>query len=176
MKLSSLAAAQFKAQAFAVWTRTHPRSGVWRFHSAFTEREEALAEERALTYMYFTRVTKEGYETDPRRYRGSRARRDPARSALKWHTSAGGTGAHHGRTYSARGAFGEYHIWPPSTRFGSYSLQWANTTGRRAAHGGLWHDLGRFRSPNAAKKAAREHEMTTRLDPRRRTAGKMRRR
>jgi hypothetical protein len=100
--------------------------------------------------------------------KAARARRDPVRSVLKWNTFAGGTGAHHGSSYSARGAFGEYHIWPPSTRFGSYSLQWANNTGRRAAHGGLWHDLGRFRSPNAAKKAAREHEMTTRLDPRRR--------
>lgn len=79
------------------------------------------------------------------------------RTKMTWHTSAGGTGAHHGNGYSARGDFGEYHIWPPGSRFGSYSLKWANTTGRPAAHGGLWHNLGSFRSPNEAKRAAKEH-------------------
>jgi hypothetical protein len=76
---------------------------------------------------------------------------------LTWHQYAGGTSAHHGHSYSAYGLFGEFHIWPPSSRGGSYSLRWANTNGMPAAHGGLWHDLGKFRSPAAAKSAAKEY-------------------
>jgi hypothetical protein len=81
---------------------------------------------------------------------------------LDWHIYSGGTGAHHGHSYDTRGDYGEYHIWPPSTRYGSYHLKWANTTGRVAPHGGLWHDLGSYRSPQAAKKAAKDHEVSTR--------------
>jgi hypothetical protein len=50
---------------------------------------------------------------------------------------------------------------PPSRRGGNWSLKWANTTGRKAPHGGLWHDLGGFRSANEAKAYAAEHEETT---------------
>jgi hypothetical protein len=74
---------------------------------------------------------------------------------LKWHQAAGGTGAHHGHSYTAHGDFGEYHIWPPTTRHGSYHLMWADT--RSLESRGLWHDLGRFRSPNEAKGAASAH-------------------
>lgn len=85
--------------------------------------------------------------------------RDPRSSKMSWSTFAGGTGAHHGSSYSARGEFGEYHINPPSSRHGGYGLQWANTKSfeGHGGHGGLWHDLGTFRSPAAAKKAAKEH-------------------
>ena len=76
---------------------------------------------------------------------------------LKWNTFGGGTGAHHGNSYSARGECGEYHVDPPSTRDGGYRLAWANTMGKAAPHGGLWHELGTFRSPAAAKGAAADH-------------------
>ena len=81
----------------------------------------------------------------------------------KWDMSAGGTGAapgKHGYSYRA-GIKGEYHIWPISTKYGrhaGYKLDYAATGGQpRGSHGGLWHDLGTFRSPAAAAKAAREH-------------------
>lgn len=79
---------------------------------------------------------------------------------MTWHTYAGGTGAAAGKqSYDARGAFGEYHIWPPSALHprAGYRLQWANTQRMKAPHGGLWHDLGSFRSPAAAKAAAKKH-------------------
>lgn len=76
---------------------------------------------------------------------------------IQWQTYAGGTGAHHGNSYAAQGEFGEYHIWPPRRRFGLYTLTWANTKGRPAPHGGLWHDLGSFSSPQEAKRAAKDH-------------------
>ena len=84
-----------------------------------------------------------------------------------WATYAGGTGAHHGHSYDIRGAAGEYHVWPPSTRRGGYSLMWANTRGLAAPHSGLWHDLGTFRSPQAAKSAAKRHaaERGVQLNP-----------
>ena len=80
-----------------------------------------------------------------------------AAGRVKWHTFAGGTGAHHGSSYAAYGLWGEYHISPPQHRGGNYRLKWANTHGMPAPHGGLWHDLGSFRSPNNAKKAAADH-------------------
>lgn len=52
---------------------------------------------------------------------------------------------------------GEYHIWAPSLSrpHGGYRLQFADTKGLLG--GGLWHDLGSFRSPQAAKAAASQH-------------------
>lgn len=79
---------------------------------------------------------------------------------IQWQTYAGGTSAHRGNSYDARGEFGEYHIWPPQSRFGSYTLKWANTKGKKAPHGGLWHELGSFRSPLEAKRAAKEHALS----------------
>jgi hypothetical protein len=84
----------------------------------------------------------------------------PRKIAMTWNTYAGGTGAHHGRSYDAKGSFGEYHINPPTRRGGSYSLKWANTNSLPAAHRGLWHDLGKYRSPAAAKSMARKHAET----------------
>jgi hypothetical protein len=81
---------------------------------------------------------------------------------IHWNTFAGGTSAHHGSSYGSKGEYGDYTIDPPQRRGGSYHLMWANTTNREAPHGGLWHDLGHYRSPQAAKKAAKEHEVTTR--------------
>jgi hypothetical protein len=80
----------------------------------------------------------------------------------KWTTSAGGTGAAEGKHgYSFRaGIKGEYHIWPfmRHGRHAGYSLKYAATGGQpRDGHSGLWHELGGFRSPAAAAKAAREH-------------------
>lgn len=78
---------------------------------------------------------------------------------IKWHTTAPGTSALRDDTngYTANGPFGEYRINAPTYHHRSYSLQWANTTGMPAKHGGLWHDLGSFNSPNAAKGAAQQH-------------------
>lgn len=86
------------------------------------------------------------------------ARANPVQPKLAWNMFAGGTGAKEGKhSYSAVGDFGEYHINPPSVRGWGYSLKWANTQGMHAANGGLWHDLGKFASPNEAKRAASEH-------------------
>ena len=81
------------------------------------------------------------------------------RSSIKWGTYAGGTGAHHGSSYAAYTAIGSYHINPPSRARGKWHLTWANNSGLglEGVHGGLWHDLGSFASPNAAKKIANEH-------------------
>jgi hypothetical protein len=81
-----------------------------------------------------------------------------------WNTLGGGTSAFNPNhnSHSTRGDFGEYHVDPPTRRGGNWSLKWANTTGRKAPHGGLWHDLGGFRSANEAKAHAAEHEETTR--------------
>jgi hypothetical protein len=85
-----------------------------------------------------------------------------------WSMTAGGTGAHHGHGYThTTSEAGDYHVWPPSTRRGGYSLKWANIRGLAAPHTGLWHDLGTFRSPNAAKGAAKRHaaERGIKLNP-----------
>lgn len=81
----------------------------------------------------------------------------------KWNTFAGGTGAAEGKhSYSyVTGIKGEYHISPFTRKYGrhaGYILRYAATGGQpRGSHGGLWHDLGTFRSPAAAAKAARLH-------------------
>lgn len=104
-------------------------------------------------------------------YRGVRitARRISPRNSNPWHTYAGGTSAHHGYSYDNTGPWGHYTIDPPrlGSRFRGYRLMWANTKGAPAPHSGLWHELGRFRSPQAAKGAAKRHaaEIGYRLNP-----------
>jgi hypothetical protein len=81
----------------------------------------------------------------------------------KWSMYAGGTGAAEGKhSYDFKaGIKGEYHIFPFTTKYGrhaGYLLKYAVTGGQpRGSHSGLWHDLGKFRSPASAAKAAREH-------------------
>ena len=100
--------------------------------------------------------------------KGTRGRRSHAvvkctiPGIAKWNMSAGGTSAAAGKHgYSYRPDKGEYHIWPHTTRYGrhaGYVLKYAATGGPpRGSHGGLWHELGSFRSPAGAAKAAREH-------------------
>ena len=100
-----------------------------------------------------------------------------AKHRLAWQTFAGGTSAHHGYSYAAYDTVGEYHVWPPQRRGGSYALKWANTSripvdGLIVTHTGLWHDLGSYRSPGAAKGAAQRHagmlHAAYRINPRRR--------
>jgi hypothetical protein len=78
----------------------------------------------------------------------------------QWGMTAGGTGAAEGKHgYTLYSDAGEYHIWPFTTsagRHAGYSLKFANTKGKTS--GGLWHELGTFRSPGKAKGAARRHE------------------
>src|SRR6185312_15720030 len=83
---------------------------------------------------------------------------------LDWHTYAGGTSAREGtHSYDAKGWFGEFHVWPPQLpaqgerrRTRGYLVQWANSKGLVVTHtnAGLWHDVGVFKSPAIAKKAA----------------------
>jgi len=47
-------------KAFAVWTRSAP-SQQWQFHSAFKLRSDASRASQGLSYLYDTRITKEGY-------------------------------------------------------------------------------------------------------------------
>src|SRR4051812_35454918 len=86
------------------------------------------------------------------------------RVKMEWATYGGGTAALPGKnSYDTKGWYGEFHVWPPSRDPGNgrlspdYKLQWANTTGMPAPRPGLWHDLGKFRSPASAQKAAREY-------------------
>lgn len=68
-----------------------------------------------------------------------------------WQTFAGGTSAHHGNSYAMyleNGAM--FSIDPPQTKYGAYSLRSFNVT---APH---WVDHGKFRSPQAAKSAAKK--------------------
>ena len=78
---------------------------------------------------------------------------------MKWATYAGGTFAAAGKyAYDTHLPFGEYHISAVSFSNGrhkGYHLMFANTKGK--LKGGLWQDLGMFRSPNAAKGAAVKH-------------------
>jgi hypothetical protein len=85
-----------------------------------------------------------------------------------WHQTAPGTSAlkpdkTHG--YTAHGWFGEYHISAPTQNNRGYLVMWANTTGRnfgpKGAYGGLWHEVGIYRSPNEAKAAAIAHAKAT---------------
>ena len=89
------------------------------------------------------------------------------KSGFTWHETAPGTGAARSDThgYTAHGWFGEYHIFAPSSKNGGYRVMWANTTGRnfgdKGVHGGLWHEVGEYRSPNEAKAAAVAHAKAT---------------
>lgn len=92
--------------------------------------------------------------------------------SLAWSTFAGGTSAAEGKHgYSVRTEVGEYHISPVSTQYGrhrGYLARFANTRGVPGITG-LWSGIGDkgeplalhaeriYRSPQAAKKAARLH-------------------
>ena len=56
----SLVKANFMPKAFAVWIRSAP-SQQWQFHSAFKLRSDASRASQELSYLYDTRITKEGY-------------------------------------------------------------------------------------------------------------------
>lgn len=91
-----------------------------------------------------------------RKYRNPRGRRNP------WSTFAGGTSAAPGKySYSIKGDFGDYHIWPVSSRTGrhlGYKLMWADTKSSGIEGAGLWHDIGGTSSRYASlMKRAREH-------------------
>lgn len=75
---------------------------------------------------------------------------NPDPKGTTWQTFAGGTGAHHGNSYSWRIGNGNsmFSINPPQRRGGSYNLQSFNVT---ASH---WVNHGNFSSPQAAKSAA----------------------
>jgi hypothetical protein len=80
----------------------------------------------------------------------------------KWNTYAGGTAAAEGKhSYDFYVPEGQYTISPISSRHGrhiGYSLKLAAQFKQpRGSHGGLWHDLGMHRSPQAAASAAKKH-------------------
>lgn len=91
---------------------------------------------------------------------------------LAWSTFAGGTGAAEGKhSYSVRTEVGEYHVDPittPTGRHRGYLARFANTRGVPGITG-LWSGVGEkgeplaihaekvYRSPQAAKRAARLH-------------------
>ena len=78
---------------------------------------------------------------------------------LKWSVHAGGTFAAEGKYgYTAHPIIGSYHIDPVSYESGKhkgYHLRFTNDKG--VLLGGLWQDLGMFRSPNEAKGKAVAH-------------------
>lgn len=84
----------------------------------------------------------------------------------KWSMHAGGTGAapgKHGFTFPA--SFGTYHLDPHSTARGrhlGYLLAFSNELGK-VEQPGLWRELGSFRSPQTAIKAARQHAASARI-------------
>jgi len=80
----------------------------------------------------------------------------------KWNMYAGGTAAAKGKhSYDFYVPEGQYKIWPISSQYGrhlGYALKFAATGKQpRGSHGGLWHDLGMHRSPQAAASAASRH-------------------
>jgi hypothetical protein len=92
--------------------------------------------------------------------------RDIARTLVpgisKWNMYAGGSFAAEGkRSYDFYVPEGQYTISPISSGHGrhvGYSLKFAATGKQpRGNHGGLWHDLGMHRSPQAAASAATKH-------------------
>ena len=90
------------------------------------------------------------------------AAKRPLNKHLKWNTFAGGTSAMRGKSsYAATTPIGQYHIWPPSAArpHSGYHLMFA--TSGAVQQPGLWRDLGTYRSPNAAKTAAKTHFSTT---------------
>jgi len=88
----------------------------------------------------------------------------------QWNTFAGGAGAEEGRySYSCETRHGEYHIIPVRSRGGrhiGYDLRFAATKfapvtkfgNTWTRHSGLWHELGAFKTPAMAVKAARDFE------------------
>jgi hypothetical protein len=83
-----------------------------------------------------------------------------------WPTYAGGTCAASGKHgYCFRTTFGTYHIDPyssPEGRHRGYLLAFSNELGK-VEQPGLWRQLGSFRSPHAAVKAARDHAASARI-------------
>jgi hypothetical protein len=80
-------------------------------------------------------------------------------SPFKWSTFAGGTSAAEGKHgYDTHLSVGTYSIQPVTTQYGrhaGYLVHFINDKG--VLVGGLWQQIGKFHSPNAAKKASREH-------------------
>jgi hypothetical protein len=85
------------------------------------------------------------------------------RVSLDWKTYAGGFYAREGaHSYDARGWFGHVVVEPPLTKLGrgsDYVVRWANTYGLavRGLSSGLWHDVGKARTPQSAQARAREY-------------------
>lgn len=86
-------------------------------------------------------------------------KKNPGQTVLKWSMYAGGTSAAEGKHgYDATFPQGKYSIQPVSTSSGrhrGYSTHFINDRG--ALVGGLWQNLGLFRSPNEAKRKCLEH-------------------
>lgn len=84
----------------------------------------------------------------------------------QWQKFAGGTGAAEGiYSYAFDSSHGEYHVFPAHSRFGrhlGYDLRFAATKFQPVIDGtrrsGLWHELGRFKTPASAVKAARDFD------------------
>ena len=80
----------------------------------------------------------------------------------KWDMFGGGTFAAEGKhSYSFIVPEGKYYVSPFTTgrgRHAGYYLKFAAQFKRpKDGHGGLWHDLGVYRSPQAAASAAKTH-------------------
>lgn len=78
-------------------------------------------------------------------------RANPPRSIRGWHTSYG-DGKRSGYTYNDE--HGDFHIFPSIRRGDGYLVRVADSTGHGRYGAGFWHDVGRFRSPQAAASAA----------------------
>lgn len=77
-----------------------------------------------------------------------------------WNMYAGGTASPGKASYSINLPEGEYHVDPSADARGrhlGYRLRLAARERPRDGHGGLWHDLGTYRSPAKAASAARAH-------------------
>lgn len=96
-------------------------------------------------------------------YRGKREAHRESQAASRgmglnppWKTYAGGTTALPGRYgYQVETPHGAYDIIAPTPSRRSYVLHFVNAKG--TLPGGLWQKIGEFRSPQAAKGAAKRH-------------------
>lgn len=79
----------------------------------------------------------------------------------EWHMHAGGTGSPDKHGYTLHPPEGSYYIDPVSNQHGrhiGYVCRFAATGGKGAGanrHSGLWHDIGMFKTPASAVKAAK---------------------